>query len=149
MNSHLKLWVSRSPVFDQRNLMKLFWMTNLEVDNSQVSSVKQQQLRNLRWPFGFCWFCGSFLQTLAVPMATTDLVISIPKIHRGSIISTCIQSLLGGWINPFEKYAEVKLDQVPQGSGWKQKIFETTTYSEKMWKMYHLHLLHPLWGSEV
>ena len=35
------------------------------------------------------------------------------------------QCLVGGWTNPFEKYAR-QIGSFPQGSGWKQKMFETT-----------------------
>ena len=34
--------------------------------------------------------------------------------------------LVGGWTNPFEKYATVKLDHFPNFAGWKWNIFETT-----------------------
>ena len=38
-----------------------------------------------------------------------------------------VDYLVGGWTNPiWKKYAKVKLDNFPQGSGWKSKIFETT-----------------------
>ena len=37
-----------------------------------------------------------------------------------------IDFLVGGWTNPFEKYAH-QIESFPQGSGWKYIIFDTTT----------------------
>ena len=34
---------------------------------------------------------------------------------------------VGGWTNPSEKDANVKMDHFPEGSGWKERICEITT----------------------
>ena len=48
----------------------------------------------------------------------------IKKIKKCRLISWPF--LVGGWTNPIEKYAR-QIGNLPQGSGWKEKIFETTT----------------------
>ena len=41
--------------------------------------------------------------------------------------------LVGGWTNPFEKYAQVKLDHFFQGSGMNIKnVWVATTYSSQI-----------------
>ena len=44
-----------------------------------------------------------------------------------SLLFIAIPKLVGGWTNPFEKYARQKWLHLPQFSGWKYKTFETTT----------------------
>ena len=44
--------------------------------------------------------------------------------HKSAILSEGISSIVGGWTDQFEKYAQVKLDQLPRVRGENEKYFK-------------------------